>query len=154
MGCQRTSMAEAPVASRSRVMDNGNCEDGPPLVRVSRDGQRGQACSGGPSRVSRSGVALWGRLCMPPRWLLGVAAAKQYFGSNGLYAVAGLSGLVDLDAITLSLSQMLKSSQLEPQAAWRLLLERLPGLRLDSEQPIEISGWEFRSPHYLRVQWN
>jgi len=54
--------------------------------------------------------------------LLGVAAAKQYFGSNGLYAVAGLSGLVDVDAITLSVSQMLKSLQVEPQAAWRLVL--------------------------------
>jgi cytochrome P450 len=42
----------------------------------------------------------------------------------------------------------------ETRAAWRLLLERLPDLRLDPEQPIEISGWEFRSPHHLRVQWN
>jgi cytochrome P450 len=42
----------------------------------------------------------------------------------------------------------------ETRAAWRLLLERLPDLRLDLEQPIEISGWEFRSPHHLRVQWN
>ena len=42
----------------------------------------------------------------------------------------------------------------ETRAAWRLLLERLPGLRLDPEQPIEISGWEFRSPHHLKVQWN
>jgi cytochrome P450 len=42
----------------------------------------------------------------------------------------------------------------ETRAAWRLLLERLPDLRLDPAQPIEISGWEFRSPHHLRVQWN
>lgn len=42
----------------------------------------------------------------------------------------------------------------ETRAAWRVLLERLPGLRLDPEHPIEISGWEFRSPHHLRVQWN
>ncbi len=42
----------------------------------------------------------------------------------------------------------------ETRAAWRLLLERLPGLRLDPEHPIEISGWEFRSPHHLKVKWN
>jgi cytochrome P450 len=42
----------------------------------------------------------------------------------------------------------------ETRAAWRLLLERLPDLRLDPAKPIEISGWEFRSPHHLRVQWN
>jgi cytochrome P450 len=42
----------------------------------------------------------------------------------------------------------------ETRAAWRILLERLPDLRLDPEHPTEISGWEFRSPHHLRVQWN
>jgi cytochrome P450 len=42
----------------------------------------------------------------------------------------------------------------ETRTAWRVLLERLPSLRLDPAQPTEISGWEFRSPHHLRVQWN
>jgi cytochrome P450 len=42
----------------------------------------------------------------------------------------------------------------ETRTAWRVLLDRLPGLRLDSERPIEISGWEFRSPHHLHVQWS
>jgi len=42
----------------------------------------------------------------------------------------------------------------EARTAWRILLERLPGLRLDPERPIEISGWEFRSPHHLHVQWS
>ena len=42
----------------------------------------------------------------------------------------------------------------QARVAWRVLLERLPGLRLDPERPIEISGWEFRSPHHLHVQWN
>lgn len=42
----------------------------------------------------------------------------------------------------------------EARTAWRVLLERLPGLRLDPHDPIEISGWEFRSPHYLKVQWS
>jgi len=42
----------------------------------------------------------------------------------------------------------------ETRAAWRVLLDRLPGLRLDEDRPIEITGWEFRSPHHLEVQWN
>ena len=42
----------------------------------------------------------------------------------------------------------------ETRTAWRLLLERLPGLRLDPEGSIEISGWEFRSPHHLRLKWS
>jgi len=42
----------------------------------------------------------------------------------------------------------------EARTAWRVLLDRLPDLRLDLERPIEITGWEFRSPNHLRVQWN
>jgi cytochrome P450 len=42
----------------------------------------------------------------------------------------------------------------EARTAWRVLLDRLPNLRLDPDRPIEISGWEFRSPHHLHVQWN
>jgi len=42
----------------------------------------------------------------------------------------------------------------ETRTAWRVLLDRLPDLRLDRDRPIEISGWEFRSPHHLHVQWN
>jgi cytochrome P450 len=42
----------------------------------------------------------------------------------------------------------------EARTAWRVLLDRLPSLRLDPDRPIEISGWEFRSPHHLHVQWN
>jgi cytochrome P450 len=42
----------------------------------------------------------------------------------------------------------------ETRTAWRLLLERLPGLSLDPDAPVEISGWEFRSPRELRVKWN
>jgi cytochrome P450 len=42
----------------------------------------------------------------------------------------------------------------EARTAWRVLLDRLPDLRLDPQRPIEITGWEFRSPHHLHVQWN
>ena len=51
-----------------------------------------------------------------------VAAVKQYFGSAALYGVAIVSGLTDMDAITLSLARMVENNQLEPDNAWRLIL--------------------------------
>jgi cytochrome P450 len=39
----------------------------------------------------------------------------------------------------------------EARTSWRILFERLRNLRLDADQPIEISGWEFRSPHHLHL---
>ncbi|MBD0316971.1 MAG: cytochrome P450 [Thermoleophilia bacterium] len=39
----------------------------------------------------------------------------------------------------------------EARTAWRVLFERLPNLRLDPDRPIELSGWEFRSPHHLHL---
>ena len=53
---------------------------------------------------------------------LAVAAVKQHFGSTGLYVVAALSGLTDMDAITLSLARMVEGNHLEPDNAWRLIL--------------------------------
>jgi cytochrome P450 len=41
----------------------------------------------------------------------------------------------------------------EARAAVRILNERLPGLRLDDERPIELHGWEFRRPLRLHVEW-
>jgi cytochrome P450 len=42
----------------------------------------------------------------------------------------------------------------ESRAAVRILLERLRGLRLDAERPIELHGWEFRRPMHLHVRWD
>jgi cytochrome P450 len=42
-------------------------------------------------------------------------------------------------------------ARMETRRAMRLMLERLPNLRLDPERPIEMSGWEFRSPHHLHL---
>jgi cytochrome P450 len=39
----------------------------------------------------------------------------------------------------------------EARTALRLLLERLPGLRLDPDRPAAISGWEFRSPEHVHL---
>lgn len=54
--------------------------------------------------------------------LLGVAAAKENFGESGLYAVAILSGLTDMDAITLSVSQMVQQQHLDAKTGWRLVI--------------------------------
>ena len=53
---------------------------------------------------------------------LAVAAVKEYVGSAGLYAVAIVSGLTDMDAITLALARMVERSQLDSTEAWRLVL--------------------------------
>lgn len=53
---------------------------------------------------------------------LAVAAMKQRFGETGLYVVAVVSGLTDMDAITLSLSRMVESKHLDADNAWRLVL--------------------------------
>jgi cytochrome P450 len=42
----------------------------------------------------------------------------------------------------------------EARTAWRVLFDRIADLRLDPDRPIEITGWEFRSPRHLHVQWN
>ncbi len=51
-----------------------------------------------------------------------IAATKAEFGVQALYPVAVLSGLTDMDAITLSTSQLANQGRLEPATAWRLIL--------------------------------
>ena len=54
--------------------------------------------------------------------LFAVAAAREYLGTGGLYAVAALSGLTDMDAITLSTSQLVHDGALSASTGWRLIL--------------------------------
>jgi uncharacterized membrane protein (DUF4010 family) len=54
--------------------------------------------------------------------LLGVAFARDKFGNSGLYVVAGISGLTDVDAITLSTARLVGESRLGADAAWRLIV--------------------------------
>jgi len=54
--------------------------------------------------------------------LVGVALAREYLGTGGLYIVAGLSGLTDIDAITLSTAQLMKGDGLDPATGWRVIL--------------------------------
>ena len=54
--------------------------------------------------------------------LLAVAAAKHYFGNRGLYVVAVISGLTDVDAITLSTARLVAGQQLDTTMGWRIML--------------------------------
>ncbi len=54
--------------------------------------------------------------------LAGVAFAKERLGEGGLYTVAALSGLTDMDAITLSTAKLVKDQHLEASTGWRLIL--------------------------------
>lgn len=54
--------------------------------------------------------------------LLAVAFAKQHFGATGLYTVAAISGLTDMDAITLSTASLVEAAHLESSTGWRIVL--------------------------------
>lgn len=54
--------------------------------------------------------------------LLVVAAAREHFGSSGLYIAAAISGLTDMDAITLSTSRLVSTANLDPATAWRMIM--------------------------------
>ena len=54
--------------------------------------------------------------------LFAVAAARDLFGDTGLYAVAGISGLTDVDAITLSTAHLVNAGKLDASNGWRVVL--------------------------------
>ena len=57
--------------------------------------------------------------------LFAVSYAKQRAGTRGLYLVSALSGLTDIDAITLSVARLVGSDQIEPAQGWRLIVVAL-----------------------------
>jgi len=54
--------------------------------------------------------------------LLAAAAVKQYVGDRGLFAVAIVSGLTDVDAITLSVGRLVNDQRLGAPEGWRLIV--------------------------------
>jgi uncharacterized membrane protein (DUF4010 family) len=54
--------------------------------------------------------------------LFAVAYAKERAGTRGLYLVSALSGLTDVDAITLSIARLVGSEQIDPAQGWRLIV--------------------------------
>ncbi len=75
---------------------------------------------------------------------LAVAAVKQYFNTSALYGVAIISGLTDMDAITLSLSRMVQGHLLDPDNAWRLILTAsLSNFVFKGIAATFLGGWRF-----------
>jgi uncharacterized membrane protein (DUF4010 family) len=54
--------------------------------------------------------------------ILGSAFAKDFFGASGLYGVALIAGLTDVDAITLSTSQLVNSGQVLQRDGAKVIL--------------------------------
>jgi uncharacterized membrane protein (DUF4010 family) len=54
--------------------------------------------------------------------LVGIAAAREYLGQSGLYVVGALSGLTDMDAIALSIGELVTSGKVNPQTGWRVIV--------------------------------
>lgn len=50
------------------------------------------------------------------------AAGQHYLGSGGLFVVAAISGLTDMDAITLSSARLVQDNRLGADDAWRAVL--------------------------------
>lgn len=74
--------------------------------------------------------------------LLAVVAARHYFGDRGVYLAAGISGLTDMDAITLSTSRMSASGLLASSAAWRsIVLAILSNLAFKAVLVGLLGGW-------------
>lgn len=51
-----------------------------------------------------------------------VAAGQDLLGEVGLYAAAAVSGLTDVDAITLSTSRLVDTGRLDPEVGWKVVL--------------------------------
>jgi uncharacterized membrane protein (DUF4010 family) len=54
--------------------------------------------------------------------LLAVAFVNQRMGARGLYVVSVVSGLTDVDAITLSVARLVGSGQIDGHQGWRLVV--------------------------------
>lgn len=54
--------------------------------------------------------------------IFAVAAARDYFGTGGMYILAVISGLTDVDAITLSAAELVKGKQIAASIAWRMIM--------------------------------
>ena len=54
--------------------------------------------------------------------LVSVAVANEFFGDQGLYIVAAFSGLTDMNAITLSTSQLVVAEKVGIDTGWRMMM--------------------------------
>jgi uncharacterized membrane protein (DUF4010 family) len=54
--------------------------------------------------------------------LIVIAAANAYFGHQGVYVVGALSGLTDMDAITLSVTNLVNAGDISGGTGWRVVV--------------------------------
>ncbi|WP_237056897.1 MgtC/SapB family protein [Microbulbifer sediminum] len=74
--------------------------------------------------------------------LLAVAAAKDYFGNQGIYVVALISGFTDVDAITLSTANLAGQGKLDAATAWRsMIIATLANLVFKAGAAGALGGW-------------
>ncbi len=82
--------------------------------------------------------------------LVAVSFTKDRFGDAGLYTVAAISGLTDMDAITLSTAGLSNKGHLDPNTAWRVILTGgLANMVFKSALVLVIGSREFIKPVIL-----
>ncbi|MEX2657029.1 MAG: MgtC/SapB family protein [Balneolales bacterium] len=54
-----------------------------------------------------------------------ISATSEYLGSEAMFVVSALSGLADMDAITLSVSQKVQNGTIATELGWKLILTAL-----------------------------
>ena len=54
--------------------------------------------------------------------ILAIAAARETYGDPGLYVIATISGLTDVDAITLSTANLIEAGRLDAGSGWRAIV--------------------------------
>lgn len=76
--------------------------------------------------------------------IFAVGAAKQHLDPSALYGIAIISGLTDMDAITLSIARMVDQTRIDPGNGWRLILvASLANLVFKAGIAVFLGGWKF-----------
>jgi uncharacterized membrane protein (DUF4010 family) len=77
--------------------------------------------------------------------LFAVAAARDWIGNDAVYAVAFVSGLTDVDALTLSVSSLYGNDMIDADTAWRtILLASLSNLSFKTALAVTVGSASLR----------
>jgi uncharacterized membrane protein (DUF4010 family) len=76
--------------------------------------------------------------------ILAIGAAREHLDPSALYGVAVISGLTDMDAITLSTARLVEQDRIDSNTGWRLILTAsLANLVFKAAAAFVIGGWQF-----------
>ena len=76
--------------------------------------------------------------------IFAIGAAREHLGSSALYGVAIISGLTDMDAITLSTARLVEQDRIDTGMGWRLILTAsLANLVFKAVAGFVVGGWRF-----------